>query len=60
MIKLYLALVYPHLIYCLEIWVYTYKSNINCIYVIHKKVLKLGFSKPIAFSSKKLFIDYKL
>ena len=59
MIKLYYALFYPHLIYCLEIWGHTYKSNIDCIHVI-KKVLKLVFSKPIDFSSKQLCIDHKL
>ena len=60
MIKLYYALFYPHLIYCLEIWGHTYKSNIDCIHVIQKKVLKLVFSKSIDFSSNKLFIDHKL
>ena len=48
------------LIYCLEIWRHTYKSNIECIHVIQKKVLKLVVSKPIDFSSTKLFIDHKL
>ena len=28
--------------------------------MLYKKVLKLVFSKPINFSSKKLFIDHKL
>ena len=48
MIKLYYELFYPHLIYSLEI--YTYKSNIDCINVIQKKILKLNFSKPLDFS----------
>ena len=56
MIKLYYELFYPHLIYCLKIWGYNFKPNINCIHVIQTKVLKLVFSKPIDFSSKKLFI----
>ena len=59
-IILYYALFYPHLIYCLEIWGHTYKSNIDCIHVIQKKVLKLVFSKPTDFSSTKLYIDHKL
>ena len=42
MIKLYYALFYPHLIYCLEIWGHTYKSNIDCIHVI-KKSIKISF-----------------
>ena len=60
MIKLYYAFFYTHLIYCLEILGNTYTSNIDCIHVIQKQILKLVFSKPINFSSKKLFIDHKL
>ena len=42
--------------YCLEICGHTYKSNIDCIHVIQKKVLKLVFSKPIDLVQK----DYLL
>ena len=38
--------------YCLEIWRHTYKSNIDCIHVIQKNVLELGFTNPIDFSLK--------
>ena len=34
MIKLYYALFYPHLIYCIEIWGHGYVSNLNSIYLI--------------------------
>ena len=40
-----------------HITLYTYTSNINCIHVIHKKSIEISISKPIDFSSKKLFID---
>ena len=60
MIKLYYAVFYPHLIFCLEILGHTYKSNIDCIHFIQKKVLKLVFSKFLDFSSKKLCIGHKL
>ena len=60
MIKLYYVLFYHHLIYCLEIWGHTYKSNIDCIHVIQKKVLQLVFSKPIDFSSKILFVTIEV
>ena len=43
MIKLYYALFYPRLIYCLEIWGHTYKSNIGCIHVIQQKSIKISF-----------------
>ena len=53
MINLYYALFYPHLMYNLEIWGHTYKSNINCI-----RVIQQGFSKIIDFSSTNY--SYKL
>ena len=47
MIKLYYALCYPHLIYCIEILCHGYVSNLNRIYLIQKKILKIIFNKPI-------------
>ena len=38
MIILYYVVFYSHLIYCLEMLRHTYKSNIDCIHVIQKKV----------------------
>ena len=53
-------LIHIYIYIYIYIWGHTYKSNIDCIHVIQKKVLKLVFSKHIDFSSKKLFIDHKL
>ena len=44
MIKLYYALFYPHLIDCIEIWGHGYVSNLNSIYLIQKKILKIIFT----------------
>ena len=46
MIKLYYALFYPHLIHCIEIWGV---SNLNSIYLIQKKDIKIIFNKPNDF-----------
>ena len=54
MIKLYYALFYPHLIYCIEIWGHGYVSNLNSIYLIQKKILKIMFNKPNDFSTVSL------
>ena len=60
MIKLYYALFYPHLIYCIEIWGHRYVSNLNSIYLIQNKILKIIFNKPNDFSSVSLFKENKI
>ena len=50
MINLYYALFYLHLIYCIEILGHGYVSNLNSIYLIQKKILKIICNKPIFFN----------
>ena len=38
---LYDSLFVPYFSYCSEIWGNTYKTNINCVYVLQKKVLRI-------------------
>ena len=47
-IKLYYALFYPHLIYCIEIWGHGYVSNLYIMY------------KPNDFSTVSLFKENKI
>ena len=37
----YRSLFLPYLTYCCEIWGSTYATNVNCIYVIQKKLLRI-------------------
>ena len=60
MIKLYYALFYPHLIYCIEIWGHGYLSNLNSIYLIQKKILQIICNKPNDFSTVSLFKENKI
>ena len=60
MIKLYYALFYPHLMYCIEICGHGYVSNLNSIYLIQKKILKIIFNKPNDFSTVSLFKENKI
>ena len=60
MIKLYYALFYPHLIYYIQIWGHGYVSNLNSIYLIQKKILKIMFNKPNDFSTVSLFKENKI
>ena len=41
MVTLYCSLFLPYLTYCCEIWGNTYATNVNCIYVIQKKVVRI-------------------
>ncbi len=41
LVMLYDSLFVPYLSYCSEIWGNTYKTNINCVYVLQKKVLRI-------------------
>ena len=41
LVALYCSLFLPYLTYCCEIWGNTYASNVNCIYLLQKKVIRL-------------------
>ena len=41
MVTLYWSLFLPYLTYCCEIWGNTYATNVNCIYVTQKKVVRI-------------------
>ena len=41
MFTLYCSLVLPYLTYCCEIWGNTYTTNVNCLYVIQKKLVRI-------------------
>ena len=40
MLTLYCSLFLPYLTYCCAIWGNTYATNVNCIYVIQKRVVR--------------------
>ena len=41
MFTLYCSLFLPYLTYCCEIWGNTYTTNVNCLYVIQKKLVRI-------------------
>ena len=41
MLTLYCSLFLPYLTYCCEIWGNTYATNVNCIFVIQKKLVRI-------------------
>ena len=41
MFTLYCSLFLPYLTYCCEIWGNTYTTNVNCLYVIQKQLVRI-------------------
>ena len=41
LLTLYYSLVYPYLTYCNVAWSSTYCSNLNCIYPLQKRIVRL-------------------
>ena len=57
---LYCSLVLPHLMYCCEIWGNTYVTNIKCITLIHKRVIRLIHGASRWDHTNNLFYEYRI
>ena len=57
LILLYNLLILPHLNYCNIIWGNNYNSNINYVYIIQKKIIRIIFNKPKLTNTDTLFIQ---
>ena len=55
---LYDSLLY--LSYCSEIWGNTYKTNINCVYLLQKKVLRIVCNVDYQYHSNVLFKELRM
>ena len=42
--QLYDSLIFPYIDYCLEVWGRTYPSNVNPVYIMHKKAIRMIFN----------------
>ena len=58
--NLYYTLFYPYLIYCNIIWGGTYKSNLNAIVLLQKKVLRLICGQSYLAHTNNLFFETKI
>ena len=47
LINLYYTMIYPYISYCNMVWASNYKTNLNCIFLLQKRFIKM-----ITFSSK--------
>ena len=54
---LYCSLFLPYLTYCAEIWGNTYKSNIQCIFLLQKKIVRIVYGANFKDHTDVIFQD---
>ena len=57
---LYYSLVYPYLIYCISVWGSTYSSNLNRIFLLQKKVIRIMSRSSYLARTDPLFKQLKI
>ena len=55
---LYCSLFLPYLTYCAEIWGNTYKSNIQCIFLLQKKIVRIVYGANFKDHTDVIFQDF--
>ena len=60
LVRLYDSLSVPFLTYCSEIWGNTYKTNINCVYSLQKKVLRIVCNVDYRYHTNVLFKELRI
>ena len=58
--QIYLALAYPHLTYCCAIWGGTVNTNLQALFIIKKKLLRVMSSSGRYAHTQPLFENFKL
>ena len=59
-ISLYYTLIYPYLIYCNTVWSSTYKTNLNRIFLIQKRIVRILTNSEFRAHTAPLFRELKL
>ena len=60
LMTLYYSLVYPFLTYCNVAWSFTYCSNLNCIYLLQKRIVRLMIKAHYLSNTAPLFSQHKV
>ena len=60
LMNLYYSLVYPFLTYCNVAWSFTYCSNLNCIYLLQKRLVRLITKAHYLANTAPLFSQLKV
>ena len=56
LLSLYHTLVYPYLSYCSIAWISTYPTNLNCIYLLQKRIMRATAKSDYLAHSTPLFL----
>ena len=59
-LSLYCTLVYPYLTYCSTVWSSTYKTNLNRIFLLQKRIVPILTNSEIRAHSAPLFNELKI
>ena len=57
---LYYSLFLPYVSYCCEVWGNTYKSNIDCLYLLQKKVVRIVCGVGYRDHTNELFSELRI
>ena len=57
---LYFCLVYPYLVYCISVWGSTYPSNLNRIFLLQKKVIRIISKSAFDAYTEPIFKQLKI
>ena len=57
---LYFCLVYPYLVYCISVWGSTYPSDLNRIFLLQKKVLRIISKSAFDAHTEPIFKQLKI
>lgn len=57
---LYYNLIYPYIIYCINVWSSTYKTNFQKLFVAQKRAIKALFSLDLLTPSDEIFANHSL
>ena len=58
--KLYYSLVYPYLQYCIIIWDSTYPSNLKCIILLQKRIIRILNKEKFDAHTDPIFSELKI
>ena len=60
LVTLYNTLIYPYLTYCIEVWGGCRSSDINSVFLLQKRAVRIIASAPFRANSCNLFKKYKI
>ena len=55
LLHVYNSIFLPHIKYCIILWGNTYKTNILCINILQKRIIRIIHNKPYLYHTKDLF-----